>query len=414
VGGFVFSLSNDAFSLLIRALRTQGRADILSRPQVMAVDNQAATVAVGQSVPFLGGTVLGVGQSQQNVIYRDVGVILNVVPKIFPDGKVTMRVTPQVSSVAPGTVNLGNGVNSPIFNQQIVDTTVTARDGETVVIGGLITRNVSKTENKIPWLGDLPYLGAAFRYRQEVKTKQELVVILTPRVVRNQFERQRILAEEGRRVDWILGDVVKTQGATGMDPLFRPAMPGGPSPSVTDGAMPTLPLPTPVPAPSGPLAPVLPPPGTLLPSSGGVAPIPAPAPPGAQLPSGPAAPARIPAPGSTPVPPASLGALSGSLPGAQASGGVTTASFPSNDRPLAGLTIPRDMVSGGTTPTMVASVPPLSTVPTVPAANPAVPAAAATMSTPAPSAGTATPTANPVPATKGKESDRWRLFPRWR
>jgi hypothetical protein len=387
----------------------------------MAVDNQAATVAVGQNVPFLGGTVLGVGQSQQNIIYRDVGVILNVVPKIFPDGKVTMRVTPQVSSIAPGTINLGNGVNSPIFNQQIVDTTVTARDGETVVIGGLITRNVSKTENKIPWLGDLPYLGAAFRYRQEVKTKQELVVILTPRVVRNRFERERILAEEGRRVEWILGDVVKTQGATGMDPLFRPPvpMPGAPTPSVTDGALPTLPLPRP--APSLPMespAPVLPPPGTMLPPGGGVAPMAAPASPGAQLPQGPATPSvppvgmppaspAVPPVGMPSAPPASLGAISTS--------GITPASFPNTDRPLAGLTIPRDMLSGGsTTPTLAsvqpASVPPLASVPAA-----AATANAANVGTAMnPAMGSTVPASNPVPATKGKESDRWRLFPRWR
>jgi type II secretory pathway component GspD/PulD (secretin) len=390
VGGFVFSMSNDAFSVLIRALRTQGRADILSRPHVTAVDNQAATVAVGQSVPLLGGTTLGVGQTLQDIQYRDVGVILNVVPKIFPDGKVTMRVTPQISSIAQTTVNLGGGIQSPIFNQQIVDTTVTARDGETVVIGGLITRSTSKAENKIPWLGDLPYLGALFRYRQELKTKQELLIIMTPRIVRNRFERERILAEEGRRVDWILGDVVKTHGITGMDPLFTPAgpkVPGAPAPSVTDGSLPAPPVPLPV--PSTP-APVLPPPGAMVPPLANPVPPTAPTPPPA---------ASVPQANPMPVAAPSLG------------GTNVSEMFPNRDRPLAGLTT---RPAGGTEDSQPVSLASLQPVPTsggppAPAANTAPVAVPGT-----PVAAPAAPTATPVPATQGKESERWRLFPRWR
>jgi type II secretion system protein D len=227
IGGFVFSASSDTFNLLIRALKQQGRADILSRPQIMTLDNQAAQVAVGQSVPYLAGSVLAAtGAAQQNVNYRDVGVILNVIPKISPDGKVTMRVTPQISSLGP-TQNLGNGVVSPIFNQQVLDTTVIARDGETVAIGGLITRSDFKSENKVPWLGDLPVVGTAFRYRQQIKKKVELLVVLTPRIVRNRWEREQVLREEGRKMDWVVGDVLRTQGTLGMHPLFGPGPGGG-------------------------------------------------------------------------------------------------------------------------------------------------------------------------------------------
>src|SRR5262249_3406383 len=157
----------------------QGRIDVLSRPQIMTLDNQAAQVAVGQSVPTVqGSNITGTGIVNTPVVYRDVGVILSVVPKISPDGKVTMRVTPSVSTLAPTPANLGNGILAPLFNQQIVDTTIIAGDGETVAIGGLITRSDAKSENKIPWFGDLPYLGTLFRYRQQLKKKQELLVVL--------------------------------------------------------------------------------------------------------------------------------------------------------------------------------------------------------------------------------------------
>src|SRR5262249_52316755 len=188
IGGFVFSAASDSFNLLIRALKTQRRLDVLSRPQVMTLDNQAAHAAIGQSLPNpLGSNATATGVVANNGNYRDIGVILNVIPHVNPDGKVTMRVTPQVSSVVPSNqfVNLGNGLLAPVFNQQIIDTTIIARDGETVAIGGLITRSDAKAENKFPWFGDLPVVGTLFRFRTQVKAKQELLVILTPHIVRN-------------------------------------------------------------------------------------------------------------------------------------------------------------------------------------------------------------------------------------
>ncbi|MBY0228621.1 MAG: hypothetical protein K2W96_05005, partial [Gemmataceae bacterium] len=294
IGGFVFSAASDSFNLLIRALRSQGRADILSAPTIMTLDNQAAQVAVGQRVPTVQGSNVTVGVVTQNVIYEQVGVILNVIPKIAPDGKVTMRVTPNVSSLG-AQLSLGNGVTAPIFNQQIVDTTVTARDGETIAIGGLITRSDVKSENKVPWLGDLPVLGTAFRYRQSVKRKQELLVILTPKIVRNRMEAAKILAEHGGRMDWQLGDIVKTHGPAGMEPLFPnwsgQGVPGMGGPGGLDGnlPMPTIPMTPGIPAVPGrvPADPILPAPRVVpkpvLPKDGPKLPSPRPLPEGAPM-----------------------------------------------------------------------------------------------------------------------------------
>jgi general secretion pathway protein D len=188
----------------------------------MATDNQLAQVNVGQYVPVFLGTVVSVGVSQQNISYINVGVGLDVVPKITPDNRVIMRVRPNISQISPNSVPLGGGAEAPIFDLQAVETTVIAADGETVAIGGLIVRNNGRNENKIPWLGDLPVLGTLFRYRTQRKEKQELLVILTPRIVRSRAERDRILAEEARRMDWLVGDVIKTQGPTGMAPIFPP------------------------------------------------------------------------------------------------------------------------------------------------------------------------------------------------
>ncbi len=106
------------------------------------------------------------------------------------------------------------------FDVQSVETTVIAQDGETVVIGGLIQRNNTKSENKIPWFGDLPGVGSLFRYRTESKARTELIVILTPHIVRCKEDADRILALESRRVDFQLGDVLRAHGTSGMGPML--------------------------------------------------------------------------------------------------------------------------------------------------------------------------------------------------
>ena len=222
IGGFVFSAASDTFNLLIRALKVQGRIDILSRPQIMTLDNQQAYLSVGQSIPIFQGTTSSISFASSQVTQTNVGVNLTVVPWVNPDGSVIMRVVPSVSSVLSQMVPLGNGNFGTSLNQQIFETTVLARDGETVAIGGLIQKKDQKNENKIPWVGDLPYVGALFRYRTQDKTKTELLVILTPHIVRSLEERNRILAEEAKRLDWVGVDVVKVHGTSGMAPIFPP------------------------------------------------------------------------------------------------------------------------------------------------------------------------------------------------
>ena len=223
--GFVFQANSDTFSLLIRALATQQRLDILSRPQIVTSDNQAARVLVGQNFPYVTGFVTaiattGIPTNSVTVAYKSIGVQLQVTPKISPDGTVIMRVVPEVSSATQSNVNLGNGVFATAFNVQTIETTIICTDGETVAVGGMITRSDTKTETKVPWLGDLPWIGAAFRYRTQLKAKTELIVILTPHVCRSQSEREFYLKDEASRMDWLMGEVVKAYGARDLTPIL--------------------------------------------------------------------------------------------------------------------------------------------------------------------------------------------------
>jgi type II secretory pathway component GspD/PulD (secretin) len=128
-----------------------------------------------------------------------------------------------------------------VFNNQFVETTVVAGDGETVAIGGLISKRDNKLENKIPWVGDLPGVGALFRFRTQAKEKRELLVILTPHIVRSRADADRILAEESKRIDWVIGDVLKSHGSHGMGPIVQPP-PGAATPAPAP-AFPGVPAP---------------------------------------------------------------------------------------------------------------------------------------------------------------------------
>ncbi len=213
VGGFVLSAASDTFNLLIRALNAQGRVDVLSRPQLTLTDNQTGFFQVGQNFPRLDTAVLtGVGTSQQGIVYEQTGILLRVTPRISPEGRVLMRVEPQIVTPTPTPISLGGGLQAFAFNTQTVQTTVQAADGETIILGGLIRKSDSKTENKVPWLGDLPWVGAAFRYRTQQQERRELLVIVTPHIVKNEADMQKLLADEARRMSYSSNDVAAIHG----------------------------------------------------------------------------------------------------------------------------------------------------------------------------------------------------------
>ncbi len=225
VGGFVFSAASDSVSVLIRALKIQGRINVLSRPQITTLDNQTAYMNVGKDIPILTNSTQSINGVTQNIERKQVGVILQVTPKITPDGRVIMRVIPEVSSVVETPVNLGNGTVGTALNVQHLETTVISADGETILLGGLITKREEKNENKIPILGDLPGIGAAFRYRTYTKSKTELIIIMTPHIIRNRAETDQILADESRRIDWSLSDVMRVHGNANSLPFMPNVMP---------------------------------------------------------------------------------------------------------------------------------------------------------------------------------------------
>jgi hypothetical protein len=151
-----------------------------------------------------------------------VGLILGVTPRISPEGMVVMEIDAEKSDVGPEAEGIpvsisGNTViRSPSFNTTMAQTTVSARDGETIVLGGLITRSTSKNERKVPYLADVPVLGNLFKYHITQNKRTELLIILTPHVVRTPEEGERIKRVESSRMHWCLEDVYQVHGDMGL------------------------------------------------------------------------------------------------------------------------------------------------------------------------------------------------------
>jgi type II secretion system protein D len=221
-GGLVLSASSENVSVLIRALASRRNVRVLSRPQIMALDNQTAQIQVGESVPILGGITQTAGIANTSILYRDTGIILTVAPRISPEGQVVMEVTAEKSAVGAGLSFVTNSAagetavqNSPSFIVTTATTSIKVPDGQTVVVGGMITESTQRIERKVPWLGDLPIVGSAFRYDSQSHDRRELLIFLTPRIIRCEEDFEFLKQVEAGRIRFFHDEAEAIHG-----PLF--------------------------------------------------------------------------------------------------------------------------------------------------------------------------------------------------
>ena len=182
-GGLAVSLLEGNLQATLHALATQGKLDVLSRPYILASDNQEAVISIGQEVPIVSDVrVTDTGQLIATPTYVQVSISLDVTPHIKPDGLVILDVAPTLSQLTNYNIQISAGVTSPIFDQRTANSRVGIRNDDTIVIGGLMQDQKTVTVNKIPLLGDIPLVGAVFSRTQIDKTKTELLIFLTPHV----------------------------------------------------------------------------------------------------------------------------------------------------------------------------------------------------------------------------------------
>jgi general secretion pathway protein D len=205
IGGKRFA----SLGALVTALRSNGKNNILSTPSVMTLDNQQAIVKVGQEVPFVTGayqttastsvstttsgtTATGISNPFQTIQRKDVGITLTVTPHINEGDSVKLDIHQEVSSLAPPV----SGASDLVTNKREVQTTVLIKDDAVIVLGGLISDNVQDNVQKVPLLGDIPIAGNLFRYRSSSHQKQNLMVFLHPRILRDAESEASVSSEK--------------------------------------------------------------------------------------------------------------------------------------------------------------------------------------------------------------------------
>ncbi|MEK7383669.1 MAG: type IV pilus secretin PilQ [Elusimicrobiota bacterium] len=174
--------NNYILNATITAAASQGKAKILSDPKIATLNNQPANINVTTQIPYVTSNVSATGAQNQTVTYVTTGIKLTVTPSINADGRILLIINPSVSqpsSTAAGSTQTG----APAIDSRDATTTVLVRDGETIVIGGLISDSMQDTIAKIPLLGDIPILGWLFKKKSKSRVRNELLIFVTTRVL---------------------------------------------------------------------------------------------------------------------------------------------------------------------------------------------------------------------------------------
>jgi type II secretory pathway component GspD/PulD (secretin) len=186
------TLSSDDYQVTLEMLETNSNTEVLSSPRVVVIDNHEASILVGSEEPYITtSTDPDTGWVYEETQFKNVGLQLIVTPKIDEDNYITMTVHPEVSTAR----RVAEVDNALAIDTTQADTTMMVRDGETIVLGGLMKDTKSNTDKKIPILGDIPILGYLFRSTEQETKKTEILVFITPHILTNE-NREEISAQE--------------------------------------------------------------------------------------------------------------------------------------------------------------------------------------------------------------------------
>lgn len=188
---------------LAKALEQKTNANILSTPNLLTMDNNEAKIVVGQNVPFVTGSYAGTSATTagtnpfQTIERKDVGLTLKIKPQISEGGMVKLEIFQEVSSV----ITSASGAADLITNKRSLETTVIVDDGNTIALGGLIEDKIEDVTQQVTGLGNIPILGALFRYKRKAKVKTNLMIFLKPNILYNPMDAYRISAD---RYDYLM------------------------------------------------------------------------------------------------------------------------------------------------------------------------------------------------------------------
>jgi general secretion pathway protein D len=272
VGGLNLGVVNKALGLgaLLRALGSNGSVNLLSTPNLITLENEEAKILIGQNIPITTGSYAQTGSAAtvtpfQTFDRKDVGITLRVRPQITDGGLVKMQIFQESSSVVPGTLTQ---VQGPTTNVRSIETNVLVDDGQIIVLGGLIEDSYGDGVQKVPLLGDIPWIGGLFRSENKSRSKTNLLVFLRPYVMRTAGATDRLTQDRynymrAQQTGFVSPNImVRDQNTPVLPPVDAPTTPfvdprgTGPvqSPlplpqSLPQSAPPTAPAPQPAPQP---------------------------------------------------------------------------------------------------------------------------------------------------------------------
>jgi general secretion pathway protein D len=188
---------------LLHALQTDGDVNVLSTPNILTTDNQKAEIMVGENIPFVTGqsqTAATAGQIFTQIDRKDVGITLKLTPQITSDDNVRLDVYQEISDIT-ATPGLNPNIVGPSTSKRSASTTVVVKDQQTMVIGGLIRDNVTSSTSKVPLLGDIPILGWFFKYKTTKIEKTNLMIFITPYIIKNEGEAAELANKKGEALE---------------------------------------------------------------------------------------------------------------------------------------------------------------------------------------------------------------------
>ncbi len=190
-----------SFSALFQALTSLTDVNVLSTPSIITTDNEPAEIIVADVIPFPTGSTVGdSGVTVQTIQREPVGIRLSILPQISEGDFLNLNILTEVSAIRQAPVQ---GLNTAQFGiattTRTADSSVVVKNGQTIVIGGLVQDRESVLQNRVPVLGNIPVIGNLFKFKQRESQKINLMILLTPRIVENEQDMQRILEERQRR-----------------------------------------------------------------------------------------------------------------------------------------------------------------------------------------------------------------------
>lgn len=206
-GGTVSVLNTVNVRAFLQFLLSMTDTNILSTPQVLAADNQKAKIVVGENRPFPTGQAQGItGGTLVTIERKDVGVTLELTPQVLEDDLIRLEIKQEITAIAENVAQtIGSGTATvpvgPTTTKRSMETTTIARDQQTLVVGGLVRDNITISERKVPLLGDIPFLGWLFRFQSRQVEKLNLLVFLTPQLVRDESDMIELNARKAKEIN---------------------------------------------------------------------------------------------------------------------------------------------------------------------------------------------------------------------